>query len=97
MAGAIPVRNNTRPVATAIRSGRSHEDGGARSSAGRLLGIRWVARINEAVTRANAGNAGRLTRWKRMVARSNASVPPAVAIGQQDRPAPRASVTAIDH
>jgi hypothetical protein len=47
--GAIPVRNNTGPVATSTRRGRSQADGGAQSSAGWLLGIRMVAMISQAV------------------------------------------------
>jgi hypothetical protein len=52
MAGAIPVSDTTRPVATTIRRGRSHAEGTVRLAVGRLLGMRRLARINEAVTRA---------------------------------------------
>jgi hypothetical protein len=67
-----------------------YDDGGARPSAGRLLGIRIVARISEAVTRPKAGSAGRLTRWKPMVATANAVQPAALASGQPVRAAARA-------
>src|SRR5207302_11206885 len=94
MVGAIPVSDTTRPVATTIRRGRSHAGAGARSAAGRLLGIRRMARINEPVTRAKDGRAGRLTGRKPMVARANAAQPASAAAAQPDRVAVHPYATA---
>src|SRR5438270_501668 len=94
MAGAIPVNITTSAVATTIRRDRSHADGTVRPAAGRLLGMRKLARINEAVIRAKAGSAGRLTRWKPTVARANAAQPASVDVAQPDRAAAQPYATA---
>jgi hypothetical protein len=56
--------------------------------------MRTVARISDAVTSAKAGNAGRLTRWKPMVARAKAPQPATVATAQPLRTAAHAYASA---